>query len=219
MSRKNFLFAMVVVTIMSATIMAQDSVFTEEQKALIGRMERLANDRCEQIEIILGELVSIEEVNSFQQAAWDMAGWAVNNQCALYDYRSMLDKLTKDTFGNQYYLKATQLAKKFAPSKLDSTTEITDDWLWNNINSSFHHQDTVMVVVCGTSRDLQIATDKAAMSAREKLARWINIARHAPEDSGVLLEYSVIARQAVRKPGTRYEAAVLVKCPLTQNIL
>ncbi len=193
----------------------------EQRAATIKGYEMDVNDLMEKISIKFGENITDEQLNDFQQRAWDWAGYVVDNGGSDSDFRNGVSKIYQEVFADQIQQEKEQKREIAVKRAEEITSEIVDlesidnDWLWDNVDKVFRNGSKIYVVTAESSRDMQIAVDKSELKGRAELAKILNSEQTKEENT---LRGSTARRTAIRKTADGYEAVTIVELPLEQNI-
>jgi len=111
-----------------------------------------------------------------------------------------------------------KIAKDMGKKELPNSKKITQQWLLKNTGKTFYEGTNVYVIVDGKkSRDMQLAVDKAKFEAREKLAKMLCSKIDCDHDE-IALKGTSTKKTAIKMDGNKFQAVVLMKLPLKENM-
>jgi len=188
-----------------------------------------ANDLLERASIDFGDNVTAEQIDEFQTIAWSYADYCATSGGEEKDYKAGVKQLYGEHFSDQIEQqkqdrmeRAIGLAAELAPEACPADADITDDWLRENVGKSFSKGDTLVVVVDGSSKDLQTSMNKANIDGRNLFTEMVANARGHDTDSGVVSEHIKHAergKSAVFKGDDGvYHSYIMMEIPLSKNI-
>lgn len=169
----------------------------------------------------------------FQQAAFELAKTVVEEGGTMDDYKALLERLYEKAFGRLEKEKLPQTdttkgkpvpVQKETASQTETAVleaEVSEQWLWDNAGKVFFNDkgDTIKVVAKGNSADAQVAINKAELDASSLIYEYVRQKLNLPPGKPIDLRFVMVEKQIYRRlPNGRYEAAVLVRMPLAENL-
>ncbi|MFC1687663.1 hypothetical protein ACFL0L_03720 [Patescibacteria group bacterium] len=188
----------------------------QDEKSQLREMQQFANQMMEMASMEFSK-VTDEELNDFQQKAWDLADQVVRSGGNLEGFRYALQQMYAEAFsggGEEKPDSSTSGAQEsqptetpeaeqptISPVELDSSVDLSDEWMVENTRRIFRQGNKLLVVAVGSSLDMQIAADKADMRAEGIM----DLLKKQEKATGVPKR----ARQVTLKRGNRYEVVML----------